>query len=1642
VEAAGRNLVVRRVTPGVPSRQTDSPESGATEIPIEGRFDLNVSGAGTLDAPQGRGTIQFADLRWADYDLGRAHIAVSIGDGRARFVAEVPALQTTIEAVAALESPRQFTAAASVSHADVARLLRTNGPAGIQTAAAALTETPPPLSGAIRMHATAHGNLDQLADATVDLEVSLIDVTVSGAPIRLDREARLRYRAGAIVADDVALRIGETTLSAYGRFGTRSTTQEGLVLALKGSLADLVPLLRLAPGLDHLDAVAGSVDLVIRASGVLGAPTVNGTVSVAGASFGTADVPRVDNVAVRARFDEGFLTIDDIRASWQGATITATGEVPVTLFGDWLPDGYRQTLPALRDRARLSVALDSVTPAVLAPFVDAGTLGQIAGHFASTATIEATSLEFDRLCADMTFHRAELTMGGVPLRQVRPTQLRLANGRIEILDWIWSGGRNQINAHGHVQLDGDSPQLDVSLDGSLDLRMLGALSRDIAASGLATLDTRTRGPSSEPRIDGRIVLREGELAIRDPRVAVTDLTGTIVLTASRLQLMDVRASINGGTLQMSGEVQYPGFRLARGSIDLSGRGLALEVPAGLRSEVDADLTFAVSEETPALTGRLTVLRGSYRRPISLVGQLLSQVEVASATPVEPPGLLDRLHLSISVVSAEGIVIDNNYGRLEVVSGLKVTGPAQPALAGRLTIAEGGAVFLAGQTWRVERGIVDFTSTSRIEPDVDLALVTRVQRYDVRLSVTGTADTLEANLTSPDGLSQADAVSLLLTGRLADESTAARMDIAREHLVLLLSGELIGFAGRVVGLDSAQVGQGLGEAASDFDLLAGDTDPSARLTVSKQLRRDVEVIVSQSLRDGSDLTWIAAYRPARAIELRTTVGNNDARSYEFRHELNFGGGGRRVRPGPREPRVAPRVTTVRFAGAPGFGEGELRTLLTLDAGDRFDFYRWQQDQDRLARLYHERGYLEARIQASRGTQNTPNGEPGVALTYAIERGPVTTLSVEGASLPGDVLEQRRDAWARAVFDGFLLEDLEVMARRTLVEEGYVQAQAQADVIDSGDAAVKHVVVHVSPGARFDDRRLVFRGQEYRSADQLEEVVRTQDLSVTAWLRPTEVESALVQYYRALGYLSARVLIQEPVVTARSATRVVRIDEGPRFQVVSVDIQGVQARSDAEIRRVFGIEAPAPYKPALLESGRREVELVYLRDGYNNARVSVASLVDTEQAQIHLSLTVDEGRQQVLEAVAITGADITTRRTITRTLDLTLGQPADLSGAHRAQKRLYDTGVFQRAEIALEPIGRDAGTVTQPVRAVVTLEEAPTYRFRYGIRLGDQSGPVDVGREIRPGLVVDLLRRNLFGRTVSAGLASQLETDRRLVRGILFTPRSFGLPVTSSLFLTRSRQDLPSVGQTPVVEDALDMTLEQGFRPRTSMAVSYGYRFKRAHVFQPTAGGAVVSGFDVQVDVARLTATWAWDTRDDPFDAHTGWFHSSGVEYAAAAMGSDLRFVKYALQQYYFTPVASDVVLASAFRLGTARGFAQELIPSERFFVGGATSVRGFAEDGLGDTGVVGDPLGGNGSVIVNQEIRFPLYQWARGVGFVDAGNVFSRVSELSLFDLQVGTGVGLRINTPFGLARIDFGMPRTSRRREPFGRWYVSLGQTF
>ena len=141
----------------------------------------------------------------------------------------------------------------------------------------------------------------------------------------------------------------------------------------------------------------------------------------------------------------------------------------------------------------------------------------------------------------------------------------------------------------------------------------------------------------------------------------------------------------------------------------------------------------------------------------------------------------------------------------------------------------------------------------------------------------------------------------------------------------------------------------------------------------------------------------------------------------------------------------------------------------------------------------------------------------------------------------------------------------------------------------------------------------------------------------------------------------------------------------------------------------------------------------------------------------------------------------------------------------------------------------------------------------------------------------------------------------------------------------------------------------------------------------------------------------------------------------------------------------MLLASAARVGLAGTFeGQDLVPSERFFAGGATTVRGYREDDLGPRSAIGDNEAGGGRamLILNAEVRLPIYRWLRGVGFVDVGNVYPVVGDISFTDLQAGVGAGLRFDTPVGVIRLDLGVPANPRAFDPKWKVHFGLGHAF
>jgi outer membrane protein assembly factor BamA len=357
-------------------------------------------------------------------------------------------------------------------------------------------------------------------------------------------------------------------------------------------------------------------------------------------------------------------------------------------------------------------------------------------------------------------------------------------------------------------------------------------------------------------------------------------------------------------------------------------------------------------------------------------------------------------------------------------------------------------------------------------------------------------------------------------------------------------------------------------------------------------------------------------------------------------------------------------------------------------------------------------------------------------------------------------------------------------------------------------------------------------------------------------------------------------------------------------------------------------------------------------------------------------------------------------------------------------------------AVAPAASATGTGEQPVVARITLGERPRYRFRYGLALTEEEiGPDE--RDRRLGVAVDLENRNLLGRGASAGLALRLRRDQKVGRATLGARRLFGLPIRSMLFVERAREQLNPDAAVPITSDITGLTAEQSYQVRRGIELRYGYGIERNHTF------IRADPFDLTVRIARFRTSGLIDRRDDAFNPQRGWFAASALELSKPGLGSDLSFLKDFTQYAHFVPIGRGIVVASAARLGLARTFEGEvLIPSERFFAGGANTVRGYREDDLGARSVFEDADGGSALLVLNGELRFPVYRWLKGVGFIDLGNVYPSVSAISFTDLQIGVGAGARFDTPFGLIRFDLGVPANRRSFDPRWRIHFGLGHAF
>ena len=710
---------------------------------------------------------------------------------------------------------------------------------------------------------------------------------------------------------------------------------------------------------------------------------------------------------------------------------------------------------------------------------------------------------------------------------------------------------------------------------------------------------------------------------------------------------------------------------------------------------------------------------------------------------------------------------------------------------------------------------------------------------------------------------------------------------------------------------------------------------------------------------------------------------------------------------------------------------------------------------------------------------------VDVTFRITPGPKVTVKVEGAKLSEKKLHQLVPIYQEGAVDLELVGEGEDNINGYFQSKGYFDSTTDSNMSRQDDSA--SVVYTVKQGKKHRLKDVDFDGNRYFSDKDLDSriAIKPGFLFLTRGhfgqqLLNKSVNS-LAQLYHDAGFenvsINPKVEDFDPQVFVKF-----EIKEGPQDQVASLKLEGNRTQTLADLNRKFPLRMRVgqPYSPKSMDEDRNQILAAYLDLGYLNATVqSSASPTKGDPAKMDVTFTIEEGPRAYISDVVTVGEHHTNPQFIRIAAGgyVEKGQAQSQRNFLQAETNLYNLGVFDWANIAsLRPI---VNQNDEEVLIKVHESNVNSIDIGGGLEIIPRSGSVPVNTVAVPGLpplslgnkfkvsqksyfgprfTFDFVRRDLFGRAQTATIGT---VASRLDQRVFFTyadPYLYGSSWSSLLSVSGERTT-----ENPVYTAELasaSFQVDKALNGKHTEHLIGRYSFNRTNLYDVLIPGLVLPQ-DRHVRLSTFDAEYIRDSRDKPLDAHHGVYQTLDVGVTATALGASANFLRILGQSAFYIPVGPSLTWANNFRLGFALPFSSSYVPiSERFFTGGADSLRGFPINGAGPQrslavcsnpadqstcSLISVPIGGQMLFIANSELRFPLpiYHGIGGVVFYDGGNVFSNI-RLSEFtgNFTHSIGGGLRYNTPVGPVRFDFGYRITNVPGIKATQYFVTLGQSF
>ena len=458
-----------------------------------------------------------------------------------------------------------------------------------------------------------------------------------------------------------------------------------------------------------------------------------------------------------------------------------------------------------------------------------------------------------------TLERLEISAPNFAAETGGPTTIRLEDARVRVDGLRLLHAESQLGLEGTIGLD--DQLLDLTMLGQTSLRVTDPFVPWLAADGEFGLEAAVVGPWTEPEVLGTGTIRDGSFRVEGFPHALTDVAGSVDFDRRTLRIAEVIGRMGGGDAVVSGSISIEEEEFAATDLRVQLSDSSLSYPSDLSATVDADLRLIGDQSGRVLTGDVRLDEAVWSREYELFASILADINsVARPEETDTSGFLDELRMDVRVETDSPFAVRNSIFQLDAAADFGLRGTAgSPAVLGRADLV-GGEVYFGAHRFQIVSGRADFIDPEGIEPVFDIEAETSVRSYRVRLAASGTAEQIDANLSSEPPLREADILRLLSGAPERDLLTAASDDeLAAASAASLLSQQLSNMigrrAGRVFGIDRVSI---------DPFMIGRFSNPTARVTLGKQVTRDLNVRYSSSLSSAEESIIVVEYTPSGPV----------------------------------------------------------------------------------------------------------------------------------------------------------------------------------------------------------------------------------------------------------------------------------------------------------------------------------------------------------------------------------------------------------------------------------------------------------------------------------------------------------------------------------------------------------------------------------------------------------------------------------------------------------------------------------------------------------------------------------------------------------------------------------------------------------